>query len=133
MKKLVVKEENCKGCRFCELACSSYKKGSYNPKNSRIIAIRYDYPERTRLAYCRQCDNAACAEVCPVQAIELDTRINAYIVDEEKCIGCGMCVEACPFDAIFIDKETEKAVKCDLCGGDPQCVKFCPKDTLFYE
>lgn len=133
MKKLVVKEENCKGCRFCELACSSNKDGAYNPKTSRIKAVRYGLPERTKLIYCRQCEDAACANVCPVQAIELDANTGAWIVDEEKCIGCGMCVDACPYDAIFIDKKTKKAIKCDLCGGNPQCVKFCPKDTLFYE
>jgi len=133
MKRLKVIEENCKGCRFCELACSANKTGTYNPKKSLIIAERYDYPERTRLTYCRQCENAACYNVCPVEAIYIDKDTNAYIVDEEKCIGCEMCVEACEFNAIFIDRDTGKAVKCDLCGGDPQCVKFCPKDTLFYE
>ena len=46
-------------------------------------------------------------------------------LNEEKCIGCLACVDACPFGAIQINPDGD-VLKCDLCGGDPVCVKYCP-------
>jgi len=58
----------------------------------------------------------------------VDTKTGARVIDEEKCIGCRRCVEACPFSESMIVYNPEKNVceKCDLCGGDPECVKQCP-------
>ncbi len=53
------------------------------------------------------------------------------IVVKENCNGCGQCIMACPYGVIFQDPETSKAIKCDLCGGAPQCIK-CPYDALVY-
>lgn len=53
-------------------------------------------------------------------------------VDADKCIGCSACVYACPFGASFIDSETLKASRCDLCGGDPLCARMCPTGALKY-
>ena len=53
--------------------------------------------------------------------------------DPGKCIGCGKCVEVCPFDAIWLNKEKMKAFKCDLCNGDPECVKWCPHGALKFD
>ena len=50
-------------------------------------------------------------------------------IDEEKCTGCGWCIEACEFGSITVHPE-KKIVICDLCEGDPMCVKYCPKDAL---
>jgi Fe-S-cluster-containing hydrogenase component 2 len=49
------------------------------------------------------------------------------MVNSKKCRGCGACVEACPFGAIFIHPETQKAIKCVTCGF---CTKYCPVNTL---
>lgn len=52
------------------------------------------------------------------------------MVDEEKCVGCGFCVIACPWGLVVLDPMKRKAIKCDLCGGDPVCVKECPEKAL---
>ncbi|MBS7628834.1 4Fe-4S binding protein, partial [Candidatus Bathyarchaeota archaeon] len=51
-------------------------------------------------------------------------------IDEEKCTGCGVCIEWCPIGAISLNPETSKAQKCDLCDGSPECVKYCPSKVL---
>ena len=53
-------------------------------------------------------------------------------VDTEKCIGCRMCVSACPFGSMSFDETQRKVLKCDLCDGDPTCVKFCQHNALQY-
>jgi Fe-S-cluster-containing hydrogenase component 2 len=52
------------------------------------------------------------------------------MVNEEKCDGCGWCIEACDFGAIAIHPEKKVAIVCDLCGGEPECIKWCPEEAL---
>ena len=60
------------------------------------------------------------------------------IIDQEECIGCGRCIEACPFDAIIMLPE-DVAAKCDGCadevakGWEPTCVRACPMRALKHE
>jgi Fe-S-cluster-containing hydrogenase component 2 len=51
-------------------------------------------------------------------------------LDQSKCIGCKMCVHACPFGNAVWDELSQKILKCDYCGGDPACAKFCPTQAL---
>jgi Fe-S-cluster-containing hydrogenase component 2 len=55
------------------------------------------------------------------------------VLREDVCTGCGLCEDACPFDAIWIDEQTSVAVKCDLCDGAPVCVEYGPRGALSYE
>lgn len=52
------------------------------------------------------------------------------IINEQKCVGCGKCAEACPINAIFIDPSRKKAVVCIHCG---ECVQWCPHNILIKE
>ena len=93
---------------------------------------------------CRQCgarrptgdgrlpegEDAPCAAACPMEAIAFNEGFGAWIVDEEACIGCGDWVEACPFDAMFLDEERGVSYKCDLCGGEPECAAMCPSGAI---
>jgi len=60
----------------------------------------------------------------------MDEKTGAVIIDEKKCIGCLVCVQACPFGAILVGPGGE-VLKCDLCGGDPKCVLHCPPRPAF--
>jgi len=129
VERLIVFPELCTGCRTCELICSFTKEKVINPKLARIRVISkwpdYNYP-----SVCHQCIKAPCLESCPSKAITKDPTTGAIKVDEEKCIGCGACIKACPFGAVKLHPDKGIAIICDLCGGDPTCVKFCVTGAL---
>lgn len=128
-------EEVCVHCNLCELACSLSHFDVVNPRRSRIQIHRAvldeagnyrDYP-----VVCRQCAEVYCVEACPVDCFQVNPITGTYDVIDEECIGCALCVEACPWDEIYMDLQTDVALKCDLCGdGDPQCVRICPSGVL---
>jgi len=49
---------------------------------------------------------------------------------KEACIGCRMCMLACPFGVISFESEEGVIAKCDTCDGDPECVRFCTPHAL---
>ena len=83
---------------------------------------------------CQQCEDPACANICPVQAVSRDAETDAVVVDHDVCVGCRMCTVACPFGAVALDKDQRRAIQCDLCGGvEPWCVRFCEPGALTYK
>ncbi len=85
---------------------------------------------------CRHCEEAPCLEACITGAMQRDRRTEAVLCDEEKCVGCWMCIMVCPFGVIKRDLESKKvASKCDLCLGEdmPVCVQNCPNEALTFE
>jgi len=70
--------------------------------------------------------------VCPKDAISRDEELGRVMVDYDLCIGCKMCVAACPFGGMGVDTVLRRVVKCDLCDGDPTCVRFCQPEALQY-
>ena len=122
--------DRCTGCGLCQLACSERLLGGYNPHRallriSHTCENLYHFP-----TVCNQCENAYCANVCPVKAITRDAATAALVVDPDKCVGCNLCNRYCPLHIVGVDPERNKSVKCDLCGGDPACVAACPTDAL---
>ncbi|UCG83079.1 MAG: 4Fe-4S dicluster domain-containing protein, partial [Dehalococcoidia bacterium] len=74
------------------------------------------------------CEEPACADACPTDALQ---RIDGVVrLEEEKCIFCFDCVEACPFESMFVHRDYGIPIKCDVCDGDPECIKKCPKEAL---
>ncbi len=114
----------CSGCRRCELACSMHHEGWWWPEASRI-RVFMPFPGVEVPHFCAQCDDYPCVASCPVEALSVDEDTTAVIVDQDKCTGCGECIDACPGKVPFMHPEHGKAVICDLCGGDPECVKVC--------
>ena len=90
---------------------------------------------------CQQCEDRPCYEACPKKdsAMCVDPETGVVYVDEENCVGCGKCMRACRFTPSRIsmkrdrDRRNWKAVKCDLCRGNPdgpQCIRWCPVQCL---
>jgi len=131
IKKIVVDKNKCSGCRQCEVVCSEFhENGEITPALSRIIIEKNEEIGEDKPRICKQCNSAPCADICPFDAILYNTKTGAWIVDEEICTGCGLCVEACPFNAIHLHSTMGIAYKCDLCGGDPKCVRACNLSAL---
>jgi len=131
-KALMINYEKCTGCRLCELVCSVMHDGVSNPSRARIRIVKWEAEGLYIPMSCQQCEDAPCMNVCPVKAISRDEKLNRVMVDYNVCIGCRMCVTACPFGAISFDSIGKKVIKCDLCDGDPQCVRFCEVKALEY-
>jgi Fe-S-cluster-containing hydrogenase component 2 len=130
VKRIVVDETQCAGCRICELVCSYSHEGVFSPKLSRIEVVKidkygFDYP-----IYCRQCEKCLPAEICPVRALNIDN-FGVITINHELCTSCEACVKVCTYNAIKID-HSSKPIICDLCSGDPLCVKKCPTHALSY-
>ncbi|MEM2341624.1 MAG: 4Fe-4S dicluster domain-containing protein [Candidatus Bathyarchaeia archaeon] len=116
--------QNCSGCRRCEIACSLSHEGKIWPEASRIRVFML-VPGIEVPHLCAQCHDYPCVDTCPVKALSVNKETGAVIVDREKCIACGRCIDACPGKVPYIHPRDNYAVICDLCNGDPKCVKAC--------
>ncbi len=129
--RFIVDPEKCTECGRCTLVCSLTKEGRIQPLEARI-RIERRWPDVPKIAVCRfeDCPDHPCVDTCPFNAIHIiDGKV---LISEEECTGCTLCVAACPYDAIWMNKAVGKAVKCDLCGGNPACVPECVTDALIY-
>jgi carbon-monoxide dehydrogenase iron sulfur subunit len=129
-KMLVVDHEKCTGCRLCEMVCSVKHTGMSNPSRSRIHVIKWPLEGFELPMLCQQCEEAPCIAVCPKDALFQDPILGRVALNYDLCIGCKMCVIACPFGGMGIDSAARQVIKCDLCDGDPTCVRFCDPGAL---
>lgn len=139
----------CTGCRTCEIACKDYKDLGVDFAYRHVYDCEGgDWQMQSDGTYtqdcfvyhvslgCQHCDDPACAKVCPTTAMHKDASTGLVSVDEHKCIGCGYCHMACPYNAPKVDREKGHSVKCDGCaervaaGEKPVCVEACPARAL---
>ena len=127
----------CAGCETCSIMCGLTHEGFTGPGNSRIKVELGTRSMIHRILACQQCNDHPCYDACPRKdaAMCLDPDTGIAYVNEENCIGCGLCARACKFQPSRIvlrknkDRKKWKAMKCDLCRGNPegpQCIKWCP-------
>jgi len=121
--------EKCVGCCVCEYACAMKKENTFNPLKSRIRVVRI-HPLINLALTCRLCEDPPCVAACPRDALTQSEENGVIMVDEDKCNGCGWCIEACDYGAITLHPENKVVFVCDLCDGDPECVKWCPEEAL---
>ena len=130
-KHLIFDADLCTGCEACTDACALKHGSNGTPGISRI---RFQSVADIDLAViCQHCeDPVPCQKACPQGAIGRNDIFNAITISKTQCIGCWECITACPFGAIYMDEENEKAYKCDLCREDPECVKHCDFEALTF-
>ena len=121
---LIVNHENCSGCGICKLACSIVNFKQVTPARAMLrIEGLFPAPGYYQIHFCDQC--GICADVCPVEAIELKDGI--YRINEEACTACHECVAACPRSVMIIKDEDDMPAKCILCG---ECTQVCPREAI---
>lgn len=128
MARMVVFPDKCIGCRICQIACSIKNEKKINPRQARIRIVSIP-PFTDSPVVCRQCARAVCIESCPTKALYRDSETEAVLVNQKDCVGCGLCIEACPIGAIQLHP-TNVAILCDLCEGEPACIRKCPTGAL---
>ena len=141
MKRIIIREEYCIGCRLCEVYCITQRSKSKNiikayrgkePKPISAIVFEEKGPISFALQ-CRHCNDAPCVESCPTEAMFKDRKTGRILYDQDKCVGCWMCIMTCPYGVIKPDfKKKKVASKCDLCIKEefPACVEHCPNEAL---
>jgi Fe-S-cluster-containing dehydrogenase component/formate-dependent nitrite reductase membrane component NrfD len=135
----VIDQRKCIGCHACTVAC---KEENQVPLGVNRTWVKYiekgTFPDTRRffsVMRCNHCDNAPCVTICPTVA--LYRRPDGIVdFDGDRCIGCKSCMQACPYDALYIDPETQTAAKCHYCahrvevGLEPACVIVCPVQAI---
>ena len=140
--KVFALEDNCMACGLCEVACTvehspskDVQKGFRGPEKGQT-RIQVERKGSASFAIqCRHCEDSPCITACMTGAMEMDPDTGAVLVDEEKCVGCWMCIMACPYGVISrAQRGKEIAIKCDLCPGreTPMCVVACPNRALVH-
>jgi carbon-monoxide dehydrogenase iron sulfur subunit len=117
LQKIVIQADLCNGCLDCEQSCC----GLYGSSKISIREVEGSYYP----IICQECEDAPCKVICPTEAMKV------HGINQEKCIGCGLCMMVCPFGAVHIDNK--KAQKCDKCqerGESPACIKACTKRAI---
>ena len=138
--------EKCLACKSCELQCALEhskskvlcKAVSESPLPKTRIKVEAEADFNVPLQ-CRQCEDAPCIKVCPSKAIQRLEPEQPVLIDAERCIGCRLCIIACPFGVIRMSTSDKAVIKCDMCferlqeGKLPACVIACPSKALKFK
>jgi Fe-S-cluster-containing dehydrogenase component/formate-dependent nitrite reductase membrane component NrfD len=136
----LIDQDTCIGCHACTVACKAEHEVPLGVNRTWVKYIETGtFPNAQRqfsVMRCNHCDDAPCVEICPTSA--LFHRSNGIVdFDTSACIGCKSCMNACPYDALYIDPDSLTAQKCNFCahrvdvGLEPSCVVVCPTQSIF--
>ncbi len=144
-KSLIIHIEKCVGCHSCEFACAV----AHSSTKDMMSVIRAGEKPGYRLfvepyqgmavpVHCNHCEEAACMLACPTGAIYREEEDGPVLLDVARCIGCKMCVQACPFGVMTVSSDGKGVLKCDLCierlaeGQVPACVESCKTKAVTF-
>ncbi|MEO0485312.1 MAG: 4Fe-4S dicluster domain-containing protein [Pseudomonadota bacterium] len=162
---LVIDLDTCVGCHACVISCKGWNTENYgaplsdqdayggdptgtflNRVHSYEVTPANDAPPQ--LIHfpksCLHCEDAPCVTVCPTGASYKRVEDGIVLVNEDHCIGCGLCAWACPYGAREMDGEEQVMKKCTLCvdriynenlpeeDREPSCVRTCPANARHF-
>lgn len=131
---MLIDLRKCIGCQACTAACKFENNIPTGVFRTWVPDVELGTYPQTRRAFlprlCNHCERPSCIEVCPAGAT-WQRKDGIVEIDYDLCWGCGACVNACPYDARFINPVTKTADKCTFCsqrvdqGLLPACVETC--------
>ena len=135
----VIDQDRCIGCHACTVACKEEHQVPVGVFRTWVKHIeKGEFPHTSRhfgVMRCNHCDDSPCTEICPTSA--LYRRPDGIVdFDNRLCIGCKACMQACPYDALYIDPSHNTAAKCNFCAHrvemslEPACVIVCPTQAI---
>ena len=135
----VIDQRKCIGCHACTVACKAEHDVPIGVYRTWVKYIeRGEFPNSRRyflVNRCNHCDDAPCVKICPTKAL-YKRKDGIVDFDNTRCIGCKSCMQACPYDALYIDPNSHTAAKCNYCahrtevGMEPACVVVCPEHAI---
>lgn len=146
----VIDLKRCIGCDTCVIGCKV--EHDVQPGRFRLKVLdsnnspdferpRGVFPKLTQYwvpTMCHHCVDAPCVKACPANSLWRRDDDGVVMLDAEKCVGCGRCGEACPYDALSFDPVSGGADKCDMCanrlteGQSPSCGLVCPTRAIHH-
>ena len=135
----VIDNRSCIGCHACSTACKAENEVPLGVNRTWVKYVdKGAWPHSRRhfqVTRCNHCANPPCVSICPVTAMY--QRADGIVeFDGDACIGCKACLQACPYDAIYIDPDSGTAAKCHYCAHrtelelEPACVVVCPTQAI---
>jgi Fe-S-cluster-containing dehydrogenase component/formate-dependent nitrite reductase membrane component NrfD len=135
----VIDQDRCIGCHACTVACKEEHQVPVGVFRTWVKHIeKGEFPNTSRhfgVMRCNHCDDSPCTVICPTSA--LYRRADGIVdFDNRRCIGCKACMQACPYDALYIDPNNNTAAKCNFCAHrvekslEPACVIVCPTQAI---
>jgi Fe-S-cluster-containing dehydrogenase component len=130
----------CVGCSDCVVACQTENDVPIGYCRDWVVEnVAGTYPQleiEIRSERCNHCDNAPCVRCCPTGASHI-VEGGVVLVTPTKCIGCGACIQSCPYDARYSHPEGY-VDKCTFCvhrireSHQPACVEVCPTKCMYF-
>ena len=135
----VIDQRKCIGCHACTVACKAEHDVPIGVYRTWVKYVeKGEFPNSRRyflVNRCNHCDDAPCVTICPTKAL-FKRKDGIVDFDSSRCIGCKACMQACPYDALYIDPYSHTAAKCNYCahrteiGLEPACVIVCPERAI---
>ena len=135
----VIDNRKCIGCHACTVACKTENEVQLGVNRTWVKYVEKGVFPNTRRVFqvtrCNHCEKPPCVTICPVTAM-YKRKDGIVDFDSDICIGCKACMQACPYDSIYIDPERGTAAKCHYCahrtemGLEPACVVVCPEHAI---
>jgi len=135
----VIDNRKCIGCHACTVACKTENHVSLGVNRTWVKYVEKGAYPNTRRVFqvtrCNHCEKPPCVTICPTTAM-YQRRDGIVDFNSDRCIGCKACMQACPYDSIYIDPDEGTAAKCHFCahrtevGLEPACVIVCPEHAI---